>query len=114
MKGATVSKLRVQSFAVSLDGFSAGPNQSLQQPLGVNGPEPVAELFSQVAGPGNNAQYTIVMFVGVRILDVKLTGSASSKRVIIQPANVITSGAIAGPPQETTSYFVYTRPMLVR
>ena len=32
-----MSKLRVQSFAVSLDGFSAGPNQSLQQPLGVNG-----------------------------------------------------------------------------
>jgi dihydrofolate reductase len=34
-----VSKVRVQSFAVSLDGFSAGPDQSLQQPLGVNGPE---------------------------------------------------------------------------
>ena len=34
-----MSKLRVQSFAVSLDGFSAGPNQSLQQPLGVTGPE---------------------------------------------------------------------------
>jgi dihydrofolate reductase len=34
-----VSKVRVQSFAVSLDGFSAGPDQSLQNPLGVNGPE---------------------------------------------------------------------------
>ena len=34
-----MSKLRVQSFAVSLDGFSAGPAQSLQHPLGVHGPE---------------------------------------------------------------------------
>src|SRR3989442_9391568 len=34
-----VSKLRVQSFAISIDGYGAGPNQSLQHPLGVRGPE---------------------------------------------------------------------------
>jgi dihydrofolate reductase len=34
-----MSKLRVQSFAVSIDGFGAGPNQDLQHPLGVRGPE---------------------------------------------------------------------------
>jgi dihydrofolate reductase len=34
-----VSKLRVLSFAVSLDGYGAGPNQDLQNPLGANGPE---------------------------------------------------------------------------
>ena len=34
-----MSRLRVQSFALSLDGFGAGPNQDLQHPLGVNGPE---------------------------------------------------------------------------
>ena len=33
------SKLIVRSFAMSIDGFSAGPNQSLDNPLGVNGPE---------------------------------------------------------------------------
>ncbi|HEX4438559.1 MAG TPA: dihydrofolate reductase family protein [Thermoanaerobaculia bacterium] len=33
------SRLRVASFAVSLDGFGAGPEQSLENPLGVNGPE---------------------------------------------------------------------------
>jgi dihydrofolate reductase len=32
-----MSKLKVQIFAVSLDGFSAGPDQSLQNPLGVHG-----------------------------------------------------------------------------
>jgi len=30
-----VSRLRVESFTVSLDGFGAGPEQSLQHPLGV-------------------------------------------------------------------------------
>ena len=34
-----MSKLRVQSFSISLDGFSAGTNQDLQNPLGVRGPE---------------------------------------------------------------------------
>ena len=32
-----MSKLRVSSFAVSLDGFGAGPDQDLQNPLGVGG-----------------------------------------------------------------------------
>jgi len=32
-----MSKLRVSSFAVSLDGFGAGPDQDLQSPLGVGG-----------------------------------------------------------------------------
>ena len=34
-----MSRLRVHSFAVSIDGFGAGPNQDLQNPLGVGGPE---------------------------------------------------------------------------
>jgi dihydrofolate reductase len=32
-----MSKLRVQSFAISIDGYGAGPNQNLQNPLGVRG-----------------------------------------------------------------------------
>ena len=32
-----MSKLRVQSFSVSLDGYGAGPNQDLENPLGVGG-----------------------------------------------------------------------------
>ena len=34
-----MSKLRVQSFAVSIDGYGAGPNQDLEKPLGERGPE---------------------------------------------------------------------------
>ena len=32
-------KVRVSSFAVSLDGYAAGPHQSVDNPLGVRGPE---------------------------------------------------------------------------
>jgi dihydrofolate reductase len=32
-----MSKLKVQSFSVSIDGYGAGPHQSLQNPLGVGG-----------------------------------------------------------------------------
>jgi dihydrofolate reductase len=38
-------KLRVQSFAISLDGYSAGPDQDLEHPLGVNGPELMEWFF---------------------------------------------------------------------
>jgi len=34
-----MSKLRVYCFSVSIDGYAAGPDQSLENPLGVRGPE---------------------------------------------------------------------------
>ena len=38
-------KVRVQSFAISIDGHGAGPGQDLQNPLGVNGPELMEWFF---------------------------------------------------------------------
>jgi dihydrofolate reductase len=40
-----MSKLRVQSFALSLDGYGAGPRQDLENPLGVGGPELMEWFF---------------------------------------------------------------------
>jgi len=40
-----VSKVRVLSFAISIDGYSAGPDQDLQNPLGVRGPELMQWFF---------------------------------------------------------------------
>ena len=40
-----MSKLCVRSFAVSLDGFSAGTDQDLHNPLGVRGPELMEWFF---------------------------------------------------------------------
>jgi dihydrofolate reductase len=34
-----MTRVRVESFTLSLDGFGAGPDQSLEHPLGVGGPE---------------------------------------------------------------------------
>jgi dihydrofolate reductase len=41
-----MSKLCVHGIGMSLDGFSAGPDQSLQNPLGVNGPELMQWFFA--------------------------------------------------------------------
>jgi dihydrofolate reductase len=41
-----MSRLLVRSFAVSLDGYGAGPNQDLANPLGVGGPRIMEWFFS--------------------------------------------------------------------
>jgi dihydrofolate reductase len=42
---AAMSRLRVLNFGISLDGFGAGPRQSLQDPLGVRGTEIMQWFF---------------------------------------------------------------------
>ena len=56
-----MSMLRVQCFGVSLDGYGAGPNQSLQNPLGERGPEIMAwvfptRFFQAMHGPGGGGE----------------------------------------------------------
>lgn len=91
-------------------GLSAGVKDDL---AAIIGQPRIIPLFSQTSGNGNNAYYTIVGFAGIRILDVKLTGSMKSKQVIIQPCVVCDSTAIteegSGP-----SYFVYQPVHLTR
>ena len=91
-------------------GISAGVKDELAS---IRGKARIIPIFNTVVGPGNNATYTIVKFAGVRILDVKLTGAMSGKRVIIQPAKVVTDGAIANT-NGTPSYTIYSPPCLVR
>jgi dihydrofolate reductase len=40
-----MSKVHVSNVAISLDGYSAGPDQSLEHPLGVNGTDLMAAFF---------------------------------------------------------------------
>ena len=40
-----MSKLKVQSFAISIDGYGAGPNQSLENPIGTRGLELMEWFF---------------------------------------------------------------------
>lgn len=41
-----MSKLRVANFGVSIDGYGAGPNQGLENPLGIHGPELMEWFFN--------------------------------------------------------------------
>lgn len=91
-------------------GISAGMKASLES---IIGKPRVIMVYSQVTGPGNNANFTIVKFVGIRIVAVNFQGSKNqSKYVYIQPAPVVLKGGIvnAGP---TTSELVYTPVVLV-
>ncbi len=91
-------------------GISAGVKDELAS---IKGQTRVIPIFRSVTGPGNNAQYEIVMFVGIRVLDVKLTGAMSGKRVMVQPANVKMEGGIAGSGTQT-SYFVHSPVWIAR
>ncbi len=51
-----MSKLVVRSFAISIDGYGAGPNQNLQNPLGANGLELMEWFFHTRAWRKMHAQ----------------------------------------------------------
>jgi dihydrofolate reductase len=56
-----MSKLLVRSFSVSVDGYSAGPNQDLANPLGARGPELMewvfpTRFFRQMHGQGQEGE----------------------------------------------------------
>ncbi len=70
-------------------GISAGIKDELATLIGKTR---VIPIFREVNGNGNNANFVIVRWEGVRILDVKLTGKPNQKRVIIQPAKVVARG----------------------
>lgn len=91
-------------------GISAGVKDELAS---IIGQRRIIPLFSQVSGPGNNAQYTIVCFAGVRIMEVKLTGNMSGKRVMVQPACILAQGAIPAD-GAALSQFVFSPVWLVR
>jgi Flp pilus assembly protein TadG len=91
-------------------GISAGVKDELTSIIG----QPrIIPIFSSVTGNGNNAQYTIVKWQGIRIMAVKLTGSMSQKHVTIQICPVLTKGVIPSTTSGTSSY-VYSPVVLVK
>lgn len=93
-------------------GISAGVKDELAAIIGENR---IIPIFRTVTNPGNNADYEIVNWVGVKIMYVKLTGPMNKKQLIIQPAKVVTYGALpASPSDPQLSDFVYSPPWLVR
>ncbi len=92
-------------------GISAGVKDELASIIGQTRMIPV---FSSVNGNGNNANYTIVRWVGVRIMAVKLTGSMNSKYLIVQPASVIARNVVVGDSSRTWSDSIYSPVVLVK
>ncbi len=90
-------------------GISAGIETALKSIIGQVRAIPI---FISVSGPGNNAQYTIVKFVGVRILAVKLTGGPTQRYLWVQPAPYSTRFAIRGNIPVTVDS-VLSQPLLV-
>lgn len=88
-------------------GISAGIKSALET---IKGKPRAIPIFTEVSGPGNNAMYTVVKFVGIRIMEVQLTGG--SKRVVAQPAQVIDPTAFSTT-NSSASEFIYTKPQLV-
>lgn len=103
-----------ESGAMTLNGdtgISAGVKDELASIIGQTRIIPV---FSSVSGNGNNATYVIVRWVGVRVMAVKLTGSMSSKYLIVQPALVIARNSIAGDMSRVWSDSIYSPAVLVK
>ena len=66
-------------------------------------------IFTSRSGNGNNAEYDIVQFVGIRVMDVNPTGSMNSKHLTRQPAVVYTRGGIQNTSTTTqTSWGIYS------
>jgi len=64
-------------------GISAGIQNALESIIGEVRAIPI---FIEVTGQGNNTTYTIVKFVGVRIMDVRLSGGPRNRHLTVQPA----------------------------
>jgi len=72
----------------------------------------VIPVYESVVNPGNNAQYTIVKWVGVRVMDERLVGE--NKHLIVQPAKILAKGGVGGQTGTTTSDYVYSPVWLVK
>lgn len=91
-------------------GISAGINSSLQQIIGDVRAIPI---FISVSGPGNNAQYLIVKFVGIRVMAAKLSGGPNKRHLYVEPAPFFSPEVIRGN-IEFSADSIMTAPVLVK
>jgi hypothetical protein len=92
-------------------GISAGVENELLQIIGQPRTLP---LYSSVTGDGTNAQFTIVAFAGITVVDVNLNGPMRAKHITIQPCYVVDETAVHGGSAGVTSFFVRRPPSLVQ
>ncbi len=91
-------------------GISAGFKDELRT---IEGQMRAIPIFRYVAGNGNNCVYTIVKFVGVRVVHVKLVGNP--KGVIVQPCPFIDENVTydtSGAPIANDT--IFSKPVLIQ
>ena len=88
-------------------GLSAGIKAALESIIGQTRAIPI---FTEVTGQGNNTTYTIVKFVGIRILHVQLTGG--NKVVVAQPA-LVSDGSMTVTPGVNNNQYLFLPPRLI-
>jgi Flp pilus assembly protein TadG len=92
-------------------GISAGMKAALTS---IIGKPRVICVYSSVSGNGNNANFVIIKFVGIRIMEVDFKGGKNtSKRVIIQPAPIVARFVIPSSDPQTSDY-IYSPVVLVK
>lgn len=92
-------------------GISAGMKDALMDVLGK---PKILPLYTSVSGNGNNAYFEIVGFVGVRIVEVDLSGSKNEyKKILVQPAPTAIRFGIPSS-AGITSEFLYTPVSIVK
>lgn len=92
-------------------GVSAGFKEELTAIVGE--PRIIPIFRPPVDGQGDNAVYTIVKFVGVRIMHVSLNGRLSDRCLLIQPCATVSYGTIYGE-VEGASSMIFTPVTLIR
>lgn len=90
-------------------GISAGMKDELHA---IRGTPRAIPIFSQVQGPGNNAMYTIVKFVGIRIMKVKLTGNP--KYVMVQMAPFTDQTVTWDGTETVEDSYIFSAPTLIQ
>jgi Flp pilus assembly protein TadG len=92
-----------------------GVTASMKAEIGqILGQPRIIPLHARVTGQGNNAWFEVVAFVGITILDYKLTGALRDRYIKIQPCYTGDSTAIGGGNDGITSKFVFVPPRLRR
>lgn len=89
-------------------GITASMRHELEQ---IVGQPRIIPLHARVTGQGNNAWFEVVGFVGITVLDLRLTGALDSRFIHIQPEFVMDGTAIGGA-QFDSSRFVFLPPRL--
>ena len=90
-------------------GVTASMRHELEQIIG----EPrIIPLHATVSGQGNNAWFEVVAFVGITVLDLRLTGALHNRYIQIQPTYTCDITAIGGGEEGVTSRFVFRPPRL--